>query len=120
MRERTDGAGEEKVLPPPPPCELIAPPTVTFVSAADDSAFPECAVSECIVPGSVVTVGALERGPVIGGDWSSVDERSECRLPFMEDTPVFALDGPVDVDRCRVTPLAEEYVCRRPTVPDSG
>lgn len=67
VSDRTEGAGEEKVLPPPP-WELIAPPAVMFVPAADDSATAECAASEWLVPWSVATVGAVERGAVNGGD----------------------------------------------------
>lgn len=35
VKERTEGAGEEKVLPSPPPIELRGPPTVDLVPAFD-------------------------------------------------------------------------------------
>ena len=58
MRERTEGAGEEKVLPSPPvrPLELRAPPAVTVVPAFELAV----AVSELTVSFVVETVGAVD------------------------------------------------------------
>ncbi len=59
VRERTEGAGEEKVLPSPPPFELSAPPAVDLVPAFD------CAVSELTVSGFVARVGAADALPIV-------------------------------------------------------
>ena len=61
VKERTEGAGEEKVLPSPPPLELRAPPAVDLVPAL------EWAVSEFKVSGSVATVGAADLLLIVGG-----------------------------------------------------
>ena len=63
MRDRTDGVGDEKVLPSPPPrpFELTAPPPVIVVSAF------EYAASELMVSGFVDTVGAADLFPIVGG-----------------------------------------------------
>lgn len=59
VNDRTEGAGEEKVLPSPPaPCELTAPPAVVTVPALD------CAVSDCVVSGFVDSVGAADLLPL--------------------------------------------------------
>ena len=62
VRERTDGVGEENVLPSPPPFsfELMAPPVVAVVSAFE---YP---VSELTVSGLVDTVGAIDLLPIVG------------------------------------------------------
>ena len=64
----TDGAGEENVLPSPPPTplELTAPPAVAVVPAF------ECAASE-IVSGLVDKVGAADWLPIVGGCCPSCD-----------------------------------------------
>ena len=58
VRERTEGAGDEKVLPSPPvwPLELRPPPTVTAVPAFESTV----GVSEMTVSFVVETVGALD------------------------------------------------------------
>jgi hypothetical protein len=54
VSDRTDGAGEEKVLPSPPPCELIPPPTVAIVPAL------EYAASDIAVSPLVEIVGVID------------------------------------------------------------
>lgn len=54
VSDRTDGAGEEKVLPSPPPLELIPPPAVAIVPAL------EYAASEIAVSPLVEIVGAVD------------------------------------------------------------
>ena len=56
-RDRTDGAGDENVLPAPP-WELMAPPAVLLVLAADESALVDRAVSEWVFSGSAKTADA--------------------------------------------------------------
>lgn len=60
VSDRTDGAGEEKVLPSPPPWELIPPPTVAIVPAL------EYAASEIAVSPFVEIVGAVDFALVAG------------------------------------------------------
>lgn len=67
MRERTDGAGEEKQLSPP-----RRPLAVRLVPVTDDAPC-EGAVIEREVSRSVDTVGAIDRPPVVGGGCSSLD-----------------------------------------------
>ena len=69
VRERTDGAGDEKVLPSPPvlPLELMAPPAVALEMAFD------CAASECTVSVFVATVGAADLLLTVGGIWPSLE-----------------------------------------------
>lgn len=69
VKERTDGVGDEKVLPSPPPTpfELNAPPAVTLVSAFEYPA------SELIVSGLVDTVGAADLFPMVGGVCPSLE-----------------------------------------------
>ena len=71
----TDGAGEENVLPSPPPTplELTAPPTVAVVPAFEGAA------SE-IVSRLVDNVGAAERLPIVGGCCPSCDAGREVLL----------------------------------------
>ena len=62
-RERTDGAGEEKVLPSPPAfAEAAVPAPVVVVPVL------ECAASECVVSGFVETVGATDLLPGANAD----------------------------------------------------
>ena len=75
VSERTDGAGEEKVLPSPPALcpEAAVPAPVVVVPVLD------CAASEWVVSGLVETVGATDLLP--GGTWeSSLDTGRELRL----------------------------------------
>lgn len=69
VKERTDGVGDEKVLPSPPPTpfELKAPPAVIVVSAFEYPA------SELIVSGFVDTVGAADLFPIVGGGCPSLE-----------------------------------------------
>ena len=64
VRERTDGAGEEKVLSPPLR-ESRPPLTVRLVPAMDDSRFERAVVDRAVC--SVAMVGAMDRPPVVGG-----------------------------------------------------
>ena len=63
VKDLTDGAGEEKVLPSPPslPAVLKAPPTVAEVPAL------EGALSESTVSGFVESVGAVDLLLIVGG-----------------------------------------------------
>lgn len=65
-RERTDGAGDEKVL------SALRPFAVQLVPATDDTAW-EGAVTDRDVSCSVETVGAIDRPPSVGGGKPSVD-----------------------------------------------
>ena len=69
VNDRTDGAGDENVLPSPPPTplELTAPPTVAVVPAF------ECAASELTVSVFVATVGAVDLLLIVGGFCPSCD-----------------------------------------------
>ena len=60
VKERTDGAGDENVLPSPPPTQLNPPPVVAIVPAL------EFAASESVVSPFVDRVGAVDFTPVIG------------------------------------------------------
>ena len=60
VRDRTDGAGDEKVLPSPPPCELMPPPVVAIVPAL------EYAASDKAVSPLVEIVGAVDFALVAG------------------------------------------------------
>lgn len=55
VKDRTDGAGDEKVLPSPPSWELSPPPPVANVPALWEYAASEVAVSPL-----VETVGAVD------------------------------------------------------------
>lgn len=68
MSDLIEGAGEEKVLPSPPPTpfELTAPPTVAVVPGVD------WAASET-VSWLVDTVGAIDLLPIVGACWPSFD-----------------------------------------------
>ena len=61
VNDRTEGAGEEKVLPSPPPCVLISPPPVANVPAFEYPA------SEIAVSPFVETVGAFDLAPLVTG-----------------------------------------------------
>lgn len=58
VKERTDGAGDENVLPSPPPTQLT--PVVAIVPAL------EFAASESAVSPFVDSVGAVDFAPVMG------------------------------------------------------
>ena len=68
VSDLTDGAGEENVLPSPPPTplELTAPPTVAVVPAL------EWAASETVSV-LVDTVGVLDLLPIVGAFWPSLE-----------------------------------------------
>ena len=94
VRERTEGAGEEKVLPSPPAwwAEAAVPAPVVVVPVLD------CAASECVVPGFVETVGATDLFP--GGNWDpSWDTGRELRLCDGEPSRQLRPDGGVENER---------------------
>ena len=78
--ERTDGDGDEKVLPSPPPTplELNPPPIVPAVPAFDWTA------SEFIVSGFVEIVGAIDLVPIVGGAWPSAEAGIDTLLSLGE------------------------------------
>lgn len=65
--DRTEGAGDENVLPSPPPLVLTPPPTVAMVPAF------EYAASESAVSPFVEIVGAADLAPAVG-TWFSYPE----------------------------------------------
>lgn len=75
VNDRTEGAGEEKVLPSSPQFELIAPPAVAMVPALEYAA-SDTAVS----PPLVDTVGAADFCPVPGGWFPWPDEARDGSL----------------------------------------
>ena len=112
VRERTEGVGEEKVLPSPPkPWELRAPPFVVAVPAFD------WAASECVVSAFVETVGAADL-ELAEKCWSSLETGREPLLWAAESvSPAFS-DGGVANDRW--PPLDADSACRVPFVLDWG
>lgn len=77
VRERTEGAGDENVLPSPPPLELI-PPAVALVAAFD------CAASERAVSPFVERVGAVDFALAVGSCCSSLEAGRDCWLSETE------------------------------------
>ena len=75
VRERTEGAGEEKVLSPPLR-DSTPPVAVRLVPVTDDVPW-EGAVTDRDVSWSVETVGAMDVVPAVGGGRSSAEERRE-------------------------------------------
>jgi len=69
VRDRTEGAGDENVLPSPPPAprELTPPPNVAVVPAL------EWAFSELTVSGLVAMVGAADLLLMVGGFCPSLE-----------------------------------------------
>jgi len=90
VRDLTDGAGEENVLPSPPPTpfELTPPPTVTAVPAFEGAA------SET-VSWVVDTVGAIDLLPIVGGCWPSFETGIETLLCEAELQLMLLPDGGV-------------------------
>lgn len=95
VSERTEGVGDEKVLPSPPPLlfELRAPLTVATVSAF------EYAVSELMVSGFVDMVGAVDLLPMVGGGCPSFESGSENLLCDGETSLMLRPDGGVWKER---------------------
>jgi hypothetical protein len=91
VRDRTEGAGEEKVLSPP-----LLPFAVRLVPATDVSPC-EGAIIERHVPCSVDIVGAIERPPVVGAGCPSFDSCTESGRS-RDDTLVNRRLGPVDTE----------------------
>lgn len=109
--DRTDGAGEEKVLSCPL-AELTPPPTVPVVASPDDAAC-DGATSECAT--SVPIVPAIDLFPIVGGGRPSSDDLSESLLrPRDAELIVFSV-GSVENDGFPFVCVAES-----PTIPDSG
>jgi hypothetical protein len=87
VRDRTDGAGEEKVLSPP-----LRPVVVRLVP---DVSPCEGAIMERHVPCSVDIVGAIERPPVVGSGCPSFDNCTESARS-RDDALVIRRLGPED------------------------
>lgn len=90
VRDLTDGAGEENVLPSPPPkpLELTPPPTVAAVPAFEGAASER-------VSWVVDTVGAIDLLPIVGGCWSSLEIGIETLLCEAELQLMLLPDGGV-------------------------
>lgn len=90
VKERTEGAGEENVLPSPPsiPFELRPPPVVPLVSAFD-------CVSECTVSGYVPSVRAGHLALDVRGCRPSLDVRSDCLLCERDSSLILLPEGGV-------------------------
>ena len=91
MRDRTEGAGDEKVLSPP--LRDSTPPwSVRLVPAMEDSR-AEGAVVDREVSCSVDMVGAMDRPPVVGGGWPSLETRTDSAVGAsdvtLENLPVW-------------------------------
>jgi hypothetical protein len=91
VSDRTDGAGDEKVLSPPRR-ESTPPPAVRLVPVSDDAPCDR-AVMDCDVSWSVDTVGATDRAPAVGGGPPSIDDRTD-----RPDSEVALPLGPVEKD----------------------
>lgn len=83
VRERTDGAGEEKVLSPP--LRESKPPFAVRLVPVTDDAMCDGAFMERPPSWSVDTVGAMDIAPAVGGALPSPDERTEARLSAIMD-----------------------------------
>lgn len=94
VRDRTDGAGEEKVLSFPRP-ELTLQPTVVAPSAEEAAPF-EGAASECATSVDFVAVDLL---PIVGGGPPSSDMLTECLLRFKDELLIVHPVGTVEKDR---------------------
>lgn len=100
VRERTDGAGDEKVLSPPLR-ESRPPLMVRLVPAIEDSRFERAVVERAVC--SVEMVGAMDRPPVVVGAWPSVDSRA--------DSVVGARDVTLE-DLAEFPVMTESWLCR--------
>lgn len=92
VKDLTDGAGDEKVLPPSRP---DVGPSVADVPAPEEAAC-DCAISECARSCSPVeTVGATERAGFAAIGSSSIEDLNERRLRSMDDSarPAWSVDG---------------------------
>jgi len=81
VRERTEGAGDEKVLSPASAVRLVP----AIVDGRCEGAAIEREVS------SVKTVGAIDRSPLVGGGISSIDTLTEPSRPEdvrLDDIPL--------------------------------
>lgn len=96
VRDRTEGAGEEKVLSAPRP--EIPHPIVTFVPSPDDGAC-DGAASECAFPGSVETVPAVDLFPMVGGGSPSSEDRIDSLLGPTEGESIDVPVGTVEKER---------------------
>lgn len=94
VSERTEGAGEEKVLSPPRR-DSRPPFAVRLVPASDDAPCDTATDREVYVSWSVETVGAIDRPPVVGGGRPSVDNRGDSLRPreaALEDLALRAVE----------------------------
>lgn len=95
VKDRTDGAGEENVLPSPPPLPpaLNVPPTVPVVPVFDG------AVSELTVSGFVDKVGAVDLLLMVGACWSSLETGRDTLLCERDALLTLRPDGGVQKER---------------------
>lgn len=105
VKDRSDGAGEEKVLSAPLP--VLGPPlTVADVLTPDDAPC-DCATSECATSASVDMVGATDRFPIVGGGIPSSEERHERLLRSTDVVLAVRPVGTVEEDICPFTGALE-------------
>lgn len=91
--DRTEGAGDEKVLSLPRPPVLIPHPTVVFVPSPDDAAC-DCAASECAT--SVDMVAAIDLFPMVGGGRPSSEDWIDSPLRPRDDELIVLPVGTVE------------------------
>lgn len=109
VRDRTDGAGDEKVLSAPRP---VLPPTVAFVAPPEDVVW-EGAASEWAT--SVDIVAAVDLFPIVGGGSPSSEDRIESPLLLKDDKLAVSRVGVVEVDCCCLFVGVVSLI-----IPDSG
>lgn len=93
VKERRDGAGEEKVLSAP--LLMLGPPMVGVVPSADDAAC-DCAATERAASRSVDTVGAFDLYPTVWDGRSSIDDPNDGSPLPLEEALAVRLVGMVE------------------------
>lgn len=88
VNDRTEGAGEEKVLPSSPAVELIAPPVVAIVPA-----FEYAASERAVSPPFVDTVGAADFVTIPGAWFSCPEQASDGALWECDRSPSRSTDS---------------------------
>ena len=86
VRDRTEGAGDEKVLSPP--LRESRPPVAVRLVPATEEAMWDGALMEWPPSWSVDTVGAMDVAPAVRGALPSPDELCEARLSVTEGSEV--------------------------------